>query len=225
MKKLIIITAIIFSISWVIYADERIVIYGEYPVVEEVNHELSKELFDNNKMIIGYRAGSDYKKKALIEATHFLDANTYGYSFFYKPGSTLMKTEEVFDIDLKGGIAPQSLFIIGDGVYNNVYKVKIGFDITPSVERWMNAFGSNKIRLEESEGTSDFYSGWEGRSSAYRESLRNLVLISAKKRLSSKPISIKGDILLKGQPKFSVGAGRYYCKIKGFVNFCEVIMY
>jgi len=93
------------------------------------------------------------------------------------------------------------------------------------VRSWMSAFKSNTIRLTESEGTSDFAMGWEGRSDAYRDALKNLVLLSARIRLSSKPLIVKGDILLQGGPAFSVGAGRHYCKLQGFVNFVEVVTY
>jgi len=200
-KALFLIFFITYSLSG---NDDRLIIYGEYPVVEEIKSKPDKDIKNNVSPLIDYKSGNNYKERALIEAFHFLNANIYGYTFTYKPKSTLMKVEEVFDIRLKGEMSPNSIFTIGDGVYDNVYRVRIGFDITPSVKRWLYAFGSNRLRLATSEGTSDFFSGWEKRSSAYKEALRNLVLISARKKISSKPISIKGDILLKGQPIFSV---------------------
>ncbi len=219
---------LLFTVGSIVFADteETIVIYGEFPVVEEIEGNAFADEGDiEREALIRYDDGIDYREKALIEAVHFLSANIYGYTFFYKPASILMKTEEIFEIELKGKIREEQTVKIGEGVYNNVYRIKLGLTITPSIQKWLNAFHSNKLRLTDAEGTSDFFSGFSGRSEAYREALRNLVLVAAKKRLSSKPLSIKGDILLKNNPSFSVGAGRYYCKIKGFVNFVEVITY
>jgi hypothetical protein len=206
--------------------EDRIVIFGEYPVVIEIEEDVFEgEETEAVHSLIEYSGGSVYSEKALIEAAHFLNANVYGYTFLYKPGSTLMKTQEVFELGLKGKIGNKNLTVIGEGVKNNIYRVKLEFIITPSVSKWLNVYRSANIRLTESEGTSEFYTGWEGRNDAYIEALRNLVLISARRKLSSKPMMIKGDILLEGTPQFSVGAGRHYCKLKGYVNFVEVVTY
>lgn len=218
----------LFNVGSIVFADaeETIIIYGEFPVVEEIEDNAFGDEGDiENEALIRYDDGIDYREKALIEAIHFLGANIYGYTFFYKPGSILMKTEEIFEIELKGKIKKEQTVQIGEGVYHNVYRIKLGLKITPSIQKWLAAFHSNKLRLTDAEGTSDFFSGFSGRNDAYREALRNLVLVAAKKRLSSKPLSIKGDILLKDNPTFSVGAGRHYCRIQGFVNFVEVITY
>jgi hypothetical protein len=206
--------------------DERIIVHGEHPVVIEIEDDgFEDEDVDEAPPLIDYKGGEGYKEKALIEAAHFLNANVYGYTFLYKPGSTLMKTEEVFALDMRGEIGMENLSIHGEGVRNNVYRVKLEFVLTPSVKKWLGVFNTSNMRLTESEGTSEFNTGWEGRSDAYREALRNLVLIAAKRKLSSKPMLIKGDILIKGTPQFSVGAGRHYCKISGYVNFVEVVTY
>jgi len=207
-------------------AGEKIVIYGEYPVVTELGRgRFQNEPSDNKKLLIDYEQGSDFKEKALREALHLLSANVYGYTFSYKPGSMLMKTEEEFEIALKGRIGRESATQIGGGAYNTVYRVKLEFLLTPSAVRWMNAFRSNTLRAVEAEGTSDFYAGWEGRNDALWEALRNLVLVAAKKKLYSKPLVMEGDILLDGNPVFSVGAGRHYCRINGYVNLTKVVTY
>jgi hypothetical protein len=219
--------AVILVSGGALAADERIIVFGEYPVVEELGggrfgEEGSKA---PREPFIMYEKGADYSAKARAEALHFLDANVYGYTFSYRPGSALMKTEEVFQIQLRGKVPEGAVIEIGNGVVDTIYRVKLGFDTTSSVQSWRAAFRSNTIRLTESEGTSDFYMGWEGRSDAYRDALKNLVLISARNRLSSKPLIVKGDILVDGNPSFSVGAGRHYCKLQGFVNFVEVVTY
>jgi len=215
----------IFLITISTNAQDVLEVYGEYPVVEE----LGKGKFEGKKreenLLIPYKIENSYRENAMVEALHFLSGCIYGYSFYYKPGSTLMKTEERFDISLRGQVRAGQVNIKGEGVWNEIYRVKIELLLTPSMEKWLSAFKSNRLRLEEAEGTSDFFTGWEGRSSAYLEALRNLVLISAKKRVSSRPLSIKGDIIIKGNPVFSVGAGRHYCRIQGYVNFIEIITY
>jgi hypothetical protein len=207
-------------------AEESIVVYGEYPVREE----LGKNAFPQREQartepLIDYARGSGFEDRALIEALHFLNANVYGYSFMYKPGSKLLETEEVFTIELRGKLKQDWVQPVADGVRNNVYRIKIELSITPSMRRWTAAFTSNQLRLQDAEGNSDFYTGWEGRSDAYREALRNLVLVSARKQLSSKPLIIEGDILLKGNPTFNVGAGRHYCRIEGYVKIVDVVTY
>jgi len=203
-----------------------ITVYGEYPVAEELGkgHFRDRET-EKKGLLIDYGLGKNTEEKALIEALHILSANVYGYSFSYRPGSMLMKTEEQFDITLKGQLRESSIEQMIGGVRGTVYRLKLVFRITPSARRWMSAFRSNTLRSVEAEGTSDFYMGWEGRNDALREALRNLVLVAAKKRLHSKPILIEGDILLDGTPEFSVGAGRHYCKIRGYVNMTNVVTY
>ncbi len=209
---------------------ESIVVYGEYPVVQELGKgafgsRSSGSEIEDVPPLINYEKTEGYEERAIIEGLHFMNANVYGYRFTYKPGSTLLKREEEFTIELRGELGKESVSLIAGGVYDMVYRVKLEFQITPSVQRWLTAFTSNTLRLEEAEGTSDFYAGWSGRSTAYREALRNLVLITARKRLSSKPLVIEGDILVRGNPVFAVGAGRYYCKLKGLVNIVKVITY
>jgi hypothetical protein len=208
-------------------ADGRIVVFGEYPAAEELGAGAFGEsgVKAPQELFIEYDKGSDYRTKARVEALHFLDANVYGYTFSYRPGSALLKTEEMFQIRLRGKVPEGAVIEIGEGVVDTIYRVKLGFDPTPSVQSWRSAFRTNTIRLTESEGTSDFYMGWEGRSDAYRDALKNLVLVSARIRLSSKPLIVKGDILVDGNPVFSVGAGRHYCRLQGFVNFVEVVTY
>ena len=206
--------------------DESIVVYGEYPVRKELGenafppHERAQ-----TEPLIDYASGSGFEDRALIEALHFLNANVYGYSFVYKPGSRLLENEEVFNIVLRGELKKEWVRPVADGVRNNVYRIKIELPITPSMQRWTAAFMSNQLRLQDAEGNSDFFTGWEGRSDAYREALRNLVLVSAQKQLSSKPLLIEGDILLKGNPTFNVGAGRHYCRIEGYVKIIQVVTY
>ena len=207
-------------------ADESIVVYGEYPVKQELGEGAFPDREQpKTEPLIDYALGSGFENRALIEALHFLNANVYGYSFIYKPGSRLLETEELFDIQLRGMLNQDWVQPLADGVRNNVYRVKVELPITPSMKRWTSAFATKQLRLEKSEGNSDFYMGWEGRNDAYREALRNLVLIAARKQLSSKPLRIEGDILLIGNPFFSVGAGRHYCSIKGYVKIHDVITY
>jgi hypothetical protein len=206
--------------------EERIVVYGEYPVAEELGEGsfVGREP-SSPQTLIDYSIGEDVEERAFIEALHFLNANVYGYSFLYKPGSRLLETEELFTLRLKGELDAENVQPIAEGVRGTVYRVKVEFRVTPSMRKWLTAFTSNTLRLENAEGTSDFYTGWEGRSDAFREALRNLVLVTAKKRLSSKPLVLAGDILLKGNPTFAVGAGRHYCRIEGYVNIVELVTY
>ena len=211
---------------------DKIEVYGEYPVVEGIKNPFNSNSEGKNgtkeEMIpplIDYSKGRNYKEKALIDALHILSANVFGYSFTFKPGSKLMKTEETFDIKLKGKISKDAINVLAGGVYNKIYRVKIDFILTPSVKKWISAFHTHNLKLLDAEGTSEFFQGWKGRQEAYRNALRNLVLVEAKRELSSKPLLIKGDILLEGNPKFNVGAGRYYCHIKGWVNMIDVVTY
>jgi hypothetical protein len=206
--------------------DESIVVYGEYPVKQELGEGAFPDREQpKTEPLIDYALGSGFEDRALIEALHFLNANVYGYSFLYKPGSRLLETDELFNIELRGRLNRDWVQPLADGVRNNVYRVKIELLITPSMRRWTSAFATKQLRLENAEGTSDFYTGWEGRSDAYQEALRNLVLVSARKQLSSKPLRIEGDILLIGNPTFSVGAGRHYCRVEGYVKILDVVTY
>jgi hypothetical protein len=205
--------------------EDKIVVYGEYPVAQELGENAFEGEPPEAAPLIDYSLGSSVQERAMIEALHFLNANVFGYTFEYKPGSRLMETEEVFDLELRGTLQSKWVHPVAEGVQGTVYRVKIELSLTPSMERWTMAFTSNRLRLQASEGTSDFYRGWDGRSDAYLEALRNLVLASARKQLSSRPLLLRGDILLKGNPTFSVGAGRHYCKLEGYVNFVEVVTY
>ena len=156
--------------------DQTIVVHGEYPAISELNEgRFVEERASESEPLISYDNGTDYKEKAFIAAIHFLSANIYGYTFFYQPSSKLMQQEEVFELELKGNIQNEQVFTIGEGVYNNLYRVKVEFRITPSVEKWLGAFHSNNLRLIDADGTSEFYTGFSGRSDAYRDALKNLV--------------------------------------------------
>jgi len=211
---------------------DKIEVYGEYPVVEEVKNPFNSDSNNNVNIrepekysLIDYSKGKNYKEKALIDALHILSANIYGYNFTFKPGSKLMKTEEEFNIKLKGELSEKAVTVVGSGVFNKIYRIKVDFYLTPSVKKWIAAFHTHNLKSTDAEGTSEFFRGWDGRQEAYIHALRNLVLVEAKRQLSSRPLLIKGDILLEGNPKFNVGAGRYYCHVKGRVNMIEVVTY
>jgi hypothetical protein len=229
---LIVLASLVWGLAGPLHASDTvgdrgvITVYGEYPVVEEIGKgRFQDQKTEERKPLIAYNRGKGPEEKALIEALHILSANVYGYTFSYRPGSSLMKTEEHFDITLKGQLRESNVEQMVGGVRGTVYRIKLVFRIPPSAEQWMSAFRSNTLRSVEAEGTSDFYMGWEGRNDALREALRNLVLVAAKKRLHSKPLLIEGDILLDGNPEFSVGAGRHYCRVRGFVNMVKVVTY
>ena len=71
------------------WPEEKIVIYGEYPVAEELGSGAfeargeagSADQSENDKgtimPLIDYRPGSGFEEKALIEALHILNANIY----------------------------------------------------------------------------------------------------------------------------------------------------
>jgi hypothetical protein len=206
--------------------EELIVAYGEYPVVNEVGKGrfTSKEQ-SQPAVLLSFDDEDDYAENARLLALHYLSANVYGYKFIYRPSSALMKREEVFDIALRGRVNESLVLTLGDGVYGGMYRTKLGLRVTPSIEKWLAAFRSNNFRLTDADGTSDFYAGYSGMDAAYLEALKNLVLVAAKTKLSSKPLLLRGDILLTGNPEFSVGAGRHYCVVTGYVNFVEIVTY
>jgi hypothetical protein len=205
---------------------ERIEVYGEYPAVEELGEDafVSRDP-QLGSPLIDYGRGANVRERAMVEALHFLNANVYGYTFQYKPGSRMMETEEVFNLELKGTLEERYVQIVAEGVNESVYRVKIALPLTPSMRSWTTAFTSNRLRLQEAEGNSDFFTGWEGRSDAYQDALRNLVLATARKKLSSRPLLMTGDILIRENPVFSVGAGRHLCTIQGYVNIVNVVTY
>ena len=207
-------------------AEEMLVVYGEYPVVKEIRKGgfESKAPADPARLL-SLEGDEDYEENAGLLALHFLSANVYGYDFLYRPGSTIMKREEAFDIALRGMVNENLVLPMGDGVYGGMYRVKLGIRVTPSIGKWLSAFRTNNLRLTDADGTSDFYAGHTGMDTAYREALKNLVLVAAKTKLSSKPLLLRGDIIVKGTPLFSVGAGRYYCTLQGYVNFVEIVTY
>lgn len=220
---ILLVILLLLDVLGLVYPSEpaMIIVYGE----SELEHPPGKQKPPPSALLIPYDFSEGTRKVALIEALHFLSAMIYGYTFEYKPGSKVMKTEEVFNIELRDSIKRSRVDVLGEGAWKGIYRVKIAYPIDPYTEKWLRAFNSNKLRLEEAEGTSDFFSGWWGRSVAYMDALKNLVLISARKRYSSRPLTIKGDIILKENPEFNVGAGRWYCKIQGYVNFVDVVTY
>ncbi|MFW6181934.1 MAG: hypothetical protein ACOC8N_09310 [Spirochaetota bacterium] len=224
-----------------------VVVHGEYPVVEELregrfgprDQELTGDQGSpggrggpgeadagaGGPPLIDYRAAEDLAGRAMAEALHLMSANVYGYRFTYRPGSVLMETEELFEVELRGAVEREQVRVLASGVRDQVYRVKIELPLTPSASRWMGAFATGTVRRVSAEGISDFFQGWEGRSDALRLALRNLVLTAARKQLRSKPLLITGDILLKGTPAFAVGAGRHYCRVEGYVNLVDVVTY
>lgn len=214
-----------------------VVVHGEYPVVEELREGrfgprepvvpggADAAATGGGPPLVDYGAAEGAADRAMTEALHLMSANVYGYRFTYKPGSALMEVEEEFDVRLRGTVEPDMVRVVGSGVRDQVYRVKIELALTPSSYRWMRAFTSGGVREAAAEGVSDFYRGWDGRSDALRLALRNLVLTAARKQLRSRPLLISGDILLKGNPSFAVGAGRHYCRIEGYVNLVDVVTY
>ena len=107
MNKITWILLFLFSAAIVLYSEshQTLIIYGEYPVVMDLGEGIfERRNVETESFLIEYENGDGYKEKAFIEALHFINANVFGYSFIYRPGSILMKTEETFDIELRGRI-------------------------------------------------------------------------------------------------------------------------
>ncbi|MBN2322963.1 MAG: hypothetical protein JXQ30_04450 [Spirochaetes bacterium] len=217
---------LLLFVSLTAAGEEMIVVYGEYPAASEIKKgRFASKDQPPPAVLLSFDDEEDYTENARLLALQFLSANVYGYKFIYRPASALMKREEVFDIALRGSVDESLVLPLGDGVYGGMYRTKLGLRVTPSIEKWLAAFRSNNLRLTDADGTSDFYAGYSGMDTAYLEALKNLVLVAAKTKLSSKPLLLRGDILVTGNPEFSVGAGRHYCALQGYVNFVEIVTY
>jgi|GEM_PF-1270906 len=87
---------------------------------------------------------------------------------------------------------------------------------------YIKGFQSSLAKMSMGEAKGSWLEEWDTRLKIYKDALRNAVLNEAKRRLKSRPLYIKGKILLIESPRFFMVSGEWVARVKIHVIILEV---
>ncbi|HNZ26520.1 MAG TPA: hypothetical protein PLG34_09135 [Spirochaetota bacterium] len=174
--------------------------YGRHPV------KFDAKIYTKTDAIL-------YAKREIFE---FLSGMIYGYNFTYKVENKINKTKGFFDITPIGRINEKDPNLTLSQVEESQISLRIQaeYRLSDSQKKYMSGFKSVLSKMGGGESSESWANDWSARLDVYKDALENTILNGAKKTIKSRPLYVKGKILLEDSPKFFIKSGEWRCIVK-----------
>jgi hypothetical protein len=151
----------------------------------------------------------------------------YGWKFSYTPGDKTRNVAEYFSLEPVKEISSDdrrfSLTEITPAYPRlNCWAV---FTLDDSSKRWESYWSSVLFRSANGKGKADRNEEIAGIRNAYTDAVRDAVRSHARALEKNKPREIRGEVLLRDNPRLYVDQGYFVADIKVLVNIKELIPY
>ena len=181
---------------------------------------------------ISTHSQDDIDKKPCIEELEnlgrfVLSGMIFGWEFSYTPADKTRNVREYFDIKPVNSISnTDKHFYITDlsSEYPRLYswaRYTVHDEYIRRLERLESVVFSTAI----GRGTSNKIFDSEGIIEAYENALLNAVNNYARKEEKNKPKEIRGEIILRNNPRVYMKSGQYIADIKVLIRLTEIVPY
>jgi len=215
MKRLFfLLTAVVFS--GYIYAEGAyqnfIQIYGEGPYGRHPV-KFDAKVYTKTDAVM-------YAKREIFE---FLSGMIYGYNFTYKVENKINNTKGYFDIAPIGKINEKDPNLTLSQVEESQISIRIQaeYRLSENQKKYMSGFKSVLSKMAGGESSESWADDWSKRLEVYKNALENTILNAARKSIKSRPLYVKGKILLEDSPKFFIKSGEWRCIIKAHIMILD----
>lgn len=160
-------------------------------------------------------------------ARFVLGGMVYGWRFNYVPGDRTRRVEESFSLEPVAEIPnDDARFSIAgvDPAYPRV-SAWAEFALDDSAARRRLYWNSVQFRSADGRGYGALERESAGIRDAYSDAVRAAVRAYARKLEKNKPKEIRGEVLLRENPRLFTDAGRYVADITVLVNLVEITPY
>lgn len=167
-------------------------------------------------------------QKALKElSAYVLSGMTYGWKFSYTPYDKKRAVKEFFELKPVYLINSEDerLFLTDIKIkYPYCYcwaEYRIPIEKSMRLKTWKSV----SYKTVKGEGTGSRSDELKGVYDAYTEAVKNAIREYARKILKNKPKEIKGEILIKSNPRIYVESGLFKADLEVYLNITQIIPY
>lgn len=163
--------------------------------------------------------------KALREISQFLlSGMTYGWKFKYTPQDKARSIDEFFEIN------PIHLIHYNDkrlvlkeikAAYPYLY-CRAEYRISEAEEQRIKTWKSVNYKAVKGRGSADRKMEIDGIYEAYSQAAKNAVRSFGRKIEKNKPREIKGELLIKKNPRLFVESGNFIAELEMYINITEI---
>lgn len=180
-------------------------VYGEGPI---------------GQYLLGFEKETYTKEDAVNyardEVMEFLSGMVYGYKFVYKVENKITGQEGFFDLIPLAVLKFDKKIIRLTQLEQSDFSIRIQAVYRMSVDQktYMEAFKSSIADTSMGTAEDEMYKGWKTRLDVYKNALQNSVLNEARKKIKSRPLYIKGKLLLQESPKITIISGKWHVLVR-----------
>jgi len=160
-------------------------------------------------------------------ARFIMGGMVYGWKFSYTPSDLTRKVTEYFELspikEIETGDPRLSISELTPE-YPRLSCTAI-FTLDDSVKRWELYWSSVLFKSANGRGYAERTEEVEGIHKAYADAVRDAVRSYARKLEKNKPKEIRGEVLLRDEPRLFTDGGQFVADIKVFINMQELIPY
>jgi hypothetical protein len=183
--------------------------YGEGPVGQYIIGFITK-----------FYTKEDAVNCAKNEIIEFLSGMIYGYTFTYKVENKNNNSNGYFEL-----LPISHIKNTDKNIQLNQYqeksdelKIQALYKLNSGQKSYLAGFQSSTANMSMGEATLSSIASWEKRIETYNLAIKNAVLNKAKEKYKSRPYILKGKILLKENPVFSIISGDWRAIVKIHIN-------
>lgn len=163
----------------------------------------------------------EYAREEIME---FLSGMIYGYNFIYKVENKINNTKGYFDLipiarlkNTDKNISLTQLQEKGDSL-----KIQALYRLSLDQKSYLKGFQSSLAKMSIGESSGSWVDKWDKRLDVYKDALKNAIFNEARKRYKSRPLFIKGKLLLIKSPLIMINSGQWKVRVKVHVIIKEV---
>lgn len=166
--------------------------------------------------------------RELDEIARFvLGGMVYGWKFTYTPSDAKRRVEERFELVPVMEIAREDTRFSKDSITPDYPKLTCWarFTVDETAARRLDYWNSVQFKSANGQGRGERASETAGIRQAYIDAVRQAVREHARSLEKNKPKEIRGEVLLRDNPRLHADEGWFVADIKVLVNIREIVPY
>jgi hypothetical protein len=200
---------------------------------QETSREKRAPIWVYLETVPGNLAQEQLKAKAppiqeLDDLSRFvLGGMIFGWKFSYTPSDTARGVNEYFSLEPIQEVAPNDPRFTVSNIVPEYPRLTCWaiFTLDDAAKRWEVYWSSSQFRTASGIGKGDRKAELNGIRNAYMDAVRDAVRQFERKREKNKPKEIRGEALLRDNPRLYLDAGQFIADIDLIVNVQAVIPY
>ena len=165
--------------------------------------------------------------RVLEEGRYVFSGMIFGFTFSYTPSDRSRNIAEEFTLEPVFQIprGDPNLFVHQTRREGQRVFIRLRYLLHDFQEDWYAGTLSNIMRSSAGIGESSYYTGYEEKITAIRNSVKSAVREHARTRIGNKPLKVSGNVFLEGAPRIEVYSGAFHAKSSVRLQIDDVVTY